>query len=87
MRTRRGKGVEDCTEEKNKAETVELQCVICLLKCPASSVVAKLDCGHMFHLRCAKTWLARRATCPVCRQLVELDQSTGQGKDSKEFTD
>lgn len=32
----------------------------------------KLDCGHIFHLRCIKQWIQSNTTCPVCRnELIE----------------
>ncbi|GJN14223.1 hypothetical protein PR202_gb01018 [Eleusine coracana subsp. coracana] len=30
-------------------------------------VCALRPCGHRFHWRCARRWLARRNTCPCCR--------------------
>ncbi|KAI8906363.1 hypothetical protein EDD86DRAFT_60024 [Gorgonomyces haynaldii] len=30
----------------------------------------KLPCGHMFHMRCLRSWLERQQACPTCRQSV-----------------
>jgi len=33
----------------------------------SSDVPKKLRCGHIFHLRCLKSWLERQQSCPTCR--------------------
>jgi hypothetical protein len=30
----------------------------------------KLHCGHIFHIRCLKSWLERQQACPTCRTSV-----------------
>ena len=30
----------------------------------------KLVCGHIFHMRCLKSWLERQQSCPTCRRSV-----------------
>lgn len=34
------------------------------------NVPKKLSCGHMFHLRCLRSWLERQQCCPTCRRSV-----------------
>ncbi|GFE54192.1 E3 ubiquitin ligase [Babesia ovis] len=31
----------------------------------------KIDCGHIFHLTCLKSWLFQHSTCPTCRAPIE----------------
>lgn len=46
-------------------------CAICREEMVAArgngGVCALRPCGHRFHWRCARRWLARRNTCPCCR--------------------
>ncbi|KAI8821028.1 uncharacterized protein EV422DRAFT_50022 [Fimicolochytrium jonesii] len=35
----------------------------------------KLNCGHIFHFHCLKSWLERQQSCPTCRRSV-LEQPT-----------
>ncbi|VDK78829.1 unnamed protein product [Litomosoides sigmodontis] len=47
-------------------------CTICLEKMPMKDISA-LRCGHLFHFRCIKYWLAEKETCPECRKPSKLD--------------
>jgi len=57
---------EDLTENDNI-------CIICREEMTiqadnnSSDVPKKLRCGHIFHLRCLKSWLERQQSCPTCR--------------------
>uniref|UniRef100_A0AC34QX10 RING-type domain-containing protein n=1 Tax=Panagrolaimus sp. JU765 TaxID=591449 RepID=A0AC34QX10_9BILA len=41
-------------------------CTICLDS--LSDNVASLQCGHIYHFDCAKSWILQSGTCPVCRK-------------------
>jgi hypothetical protein len=45
----------------------ECECAVCLLDLPAGSDAIKLCCGHVFCQPCIKDWVAKSATCPMCR--------------------
>lgn len=53
---------------KNKDEhsSDDLDCTICQEDL-CQEKAASLPCGHMFHKRCIRVWLKRKATCPTCR--------------------
>ena len=36
-----------------------------------NEMMLRLDCGHVFHLKCVKEWLHFNTSCPNCRQLVK----------------
>jgi len=42
------------------------------------SLPLKLPCQHQFHRGCILAWLQRRATCPVCRELVDVEAFQNQ---------
>lgn len=43
-------------------------CCICLEK--GETVYLLLDCGHIYHKKCLKTWIKNKNQCPLCRQNV-----------------
>jgi RING finger family protein len=45
-------------------------CTICLNTYEQGDDLVHLECDHYFHKRCARRWLKKNATCPVCRQRV-----------------
>ena len=51
---------------KNQDEhsTDDLDCTICQEDL-CQEKFSSLPCGHMFHRKCIKTWLKRKATCPT----------------------
>ena len=53
----------------------ELQCCICL---HAINVGKVLNCSHVFHLSCLRSWLIEKVECPTCRRPVELDKQPEQ---------
>lgn len=51
-------------------------CSICLSSFVVMDTSSHLPCNHLFHLHCIQAWLAKSATCPVCRRHLE---SPGNG--------
>ncbi|MCH9631670.1 MAG: hypothetical protein S4CHLAM37_16950 [Chlamydiia bacterium] len=41
-------------------------CTICMGENTGEAL--KVKCGHIFHDACIKPWLAKQATCPLCRE-------------------
>jgi len=52
------------------------ECVICFDEHIIGQTACKLPCGHIFHPECLKDWLAKQASCPICRYEVETDDSS-----------
>ncbi|XP_074560731.1 ERAD-associated E3 ubiquitin-protein ligase HRD1-like [Curcuma longa] len=55
----------DATQEELNA--TDAICIICREEMITAK---KLLCGHLFHVRCLRSWLERQHTCPTCRALV-----------------
>ena len=55
------------TDDANATENES--CAICLSDFESSDNVIKINCGHIFHEDCIRTWAREgaRRTCPVCR--------------------
>lgn len=49
-------------------------CSICLDPL-CSSPIREMKCGHSFHQRCIDRWVQNQATCPMCRDPIELSTS------------
>lgn len=43
------------------------ECPICLEKFERGDRVLRLECLHLFHEKCADSWLQRSLDCPVCK--------------------
>lgn len=53
------------------AQSVDRVCIICREEMEATTDgPKKLGCGHIFHMRCLKSWLERQQACPTCRKPV-----------------
>ena len=69
-------GTEDRREqrhEKCEMNRCRLRCCICQMVLRNGTEVRTLQCGHIFHDRCAVTWLSgsqddQMLRCPLCRQ-------------------
>ena len=63
----------DATTEE--LEALDDSCIICRddmsVDAPGGARPKKLPCGHIFHLRCLRTWMERQQACPTCRAPVE----------------
>jgi hypothetical protein len=53
-------------------------CAVCLVDFEKSEKIATLrKCHHTFHLSCIEQWWAQHNTCPVCRDEMLREQSSG----------
>ncbi|KAF7133035.1 hypothetical protein RHSIM_Rhsim09G0212400 [Rhododendron simsii] len=55
----------DATPEELNAS--DATCIICREE---MTTAKRLNCGHLFHVHCLRSWLERQHTCPTCRALV-----------------
>ena len=46
----------------------DITCAICFVPVEDGETIGRLDCQHVFHVSCLKTWLRRRNVCPLCNQ-------------------
>lgn len=60
----------NATEEELEAS--DRLCIICREEMISAK---KLDCGHMFHFKCLKSWLERQQSCPTCRSHISPQPS------------
>eukprot|EP00051_Salpingoeca_urceolata_P022041 m.352788 g.352788 ORF g.352788 m.352788 type:complete len:619 (+) comp19903_c22_seq7:157-2013(+) len=67
----------DATPEELAA--ADNTCIICREEMLRAK---KLPCGHMFHIRCLRSWLERQRTCPTCRANV-LDLVAAQAREEQ----
>jgi hypothetical protein len=45
-------------------------CSICLNTESAESKMYKLECEHVFHMKCIKDWYIVKQSCPNCRKIL-----------------
>lgn len=58
---------------------VDNTCVICREEMTVATQNKRLPCGHVFHLRCLKTWMQQQQICPTCRaNVLEMPQQPPQ---------
>jgi Ring finger domain len=51
------------------------ECSVCMEVCAPRSLVAKMPCGHQFHLTCIVPWLRETCTCPDCRYELHTEDA------------
>nr|GEZ27086.1 hypothetical protein [Tanacetum cinerariifolium] len=56
-------------ENKGQKEEVDT-CAICYGEYEENKKIGKLQCGHLFHVDCIKSWLSRKNSCPMCRAVA-----------------
>ncbi|MCO5587786.1 hypothetical protein L7F22_041738 [Adiantum nelumboides] len=51
------------------------QCAVCLGEYQIDEKLQELPlCKHLFHISCIDEWLAKNATCPICRTSLTIEQ-------------
>ena len=51
-----------------KVRNNEIECSICLEN--GSNKFLQLNCDHLFHEKCIKSWIEQHNSCPICREDV-----------------
>ena len=51
-------------------------CCVCFEALREGDSVAKLPCGHVYHVACVKNWLIQHCTCPNCRYELPTDDAS-----------
>jgi hypothetical protein len=46
------------------------ECSICLESYIVNDKIIYLNCGHIYHKDCIKSWLKKSNTCPHCREII-----------------
>lgn len=65
--------VSHCEADHGHSGT-KFRCIICLNDVKDGELLREIPgCRHRFHPTCVDAWLARSATCPLCRQHVIVD--------------
>jgi len=60
--------------DSESSEELWTVCTVCLEDITVDDWYKQLPkCGHYFHAECIDRWLAMRALCPVCREVVGDD--------------
>ena len=51
------------------------KCSICLedIKYDENLSISQTPCAHIFHLKCAKNWIEKNETCPICRFKLDMN--------------
>jgi len=49
------------------------ECGICCDRLIDGVALARLPCGHLYHINCVVSWLSKHNTCPECRYEIETD--------------
>ena len=48
------------------------ECSICLEEIHKNTQVARVSCGHIYHIECSHMWIERQASCPMCNSCINL---------------
>jgi hypothetical protein len=56
------------SEKYNSDDNVN--CVICQENLKKGDEIKKLNCNHLFHIKCIDTWLLKEKNCPFCKEEI-----------------
>ena len=61
------------TEQKTYDSNNDVSCSICLEKINKNDSIGVLSCEHFFHYDCINEWGKYKATCPLCKKKIPLE--------------
>ena len=68
-------------------EDLETNCIICFQTLEDGCCVGNLQCDHVFHVDCLRSWLQRRNVCPLCQRpeaaTPRFDEQIGETGDQE----
>jgi len=78
--------IDESELKQDESERLQVTCAICLEDIEIGEWFKKLpECKHCFHATCIDQWLSTRATCPVCRKEIFLDEDVLQSSVTDEL--
>lgn len=60
-------------EQKTYDSNNDVSCSICLEKINKNDSIGVLSCEHFFHYDCINEWGKYKATCPLCKKKIPLE--------------
>ena len=61
---------DDNKKEEKYLSNSNLISLVCMEKILKNQQVVDLECGHTYHMHCARKWVLDARTCPACRKAV-----------------
>ena len=63
---------EDINKIKSEKYNLDdnVNCVICQDEIKKGDVIKKLNCNHLFHIKCIDIWLSKEKKCPFCKEEI-----------------
>ncbi|CAL1282933.1 unnamed protein product [Larinioides sclopetarius] len=57
-----------------------MQCTVCMDDFSLRDKAKRLPCNHLYHEKCITPWLERQATCPNCREVVQVQSKSKRSR-------
>ncbi|KAF8777594.1 E3 ubiquitin-protein ligase RNF126-A-like isoform X2 [Argiope bruennichi] len=57
-----------------------MQCTVCMDDFRLRDKAKRLPCNHLYHEKCITPWLERQATCPNCREIVQVQPKSKRSR-------
>jgi hypothetical protein len=62
--------INSSTELYKEDKYYDKECVICLDIFKKDEQISKLQCNHIYHTECIKSWFTNNLSCPMCRRII-----------------